>query len=107
MKKTFRTWIGKLALLVGLVCTGMVLQSCSRDDGGGGDDGDGCSASRLYDTCRVAKSFNALKGAELYDILGSTIVDQGVNFAVYAKNATRVEVLIFDEKDLFYPGCTF
>ena len=47
-------------------------------------------------TQTIAPSYNALSGNALYDILGTNVVDGGVNFAVFAKNATRVEVLIFD-----------
>ena len=52
--------------------------------------------SRVYGSCSLAPSFQHLKGDALYDILGPTITDKGVNFAVYAKHATRVEVLIFN-----------
>ncbi len=52
--------------------------------------------TRVYGSCTLAPSLQSLSGMQLYDILGPTIVDKGVNFAVYAKNATRVEVLIFN-----------
>ncbi len=55
--------------------------------------------SRVYGACSLAPSFQNLKGEQLYDILGPTIIDKGVNFAVYAKHATRVEVLIFDSNN--------
>ena len=52
--------------------------------------------TRVYGACTLAPSFKGMKGDDLYNILGPTITDKGVNFAVYAKNAMRVEVLIFD-----------
>ena len=38
-------------------------------------------------------------GAGRIDKLGATIVDQGVNFAVYSESATKIWVSIFDEQD--------
>ena len=60
-----------------------------------------CNAERVYESCIMAPSFREaqIQGADLYDYLGASIVDKGVNFAVYAKNATRVEVLIFDSNN--------
>ena len=46
----------------------------------------------------IAPSYADKTGDALYDILGSRVVDGGVNFAVFAEHATRVEVLIFDAK---------
>ena len=31
------------------------------------------------------------------DILGAKVVDEGINFAVYSENATRIEVLLFND----------
>lgn len=67
---------------------------------------DDASASRMYQSQPLAPTFQSmnLSGEKLYDILGASIVDEGVNFAVYAKNATRVEVLIFDDPESGTPS---
>ena len=82
-------WVRRLALVSGLFFSGMALTSC--DD----------NSHSVYDSEALAPSFVAhgLKGDLLYDILGATVIDKGVNFAVYAEHATRVEVLIFDSKN--------
>lgn len=82
-------WARRLALVSGLLLSGMALTSCED------------SSSSVYDSSPLAPSFEArgLKGDQLYDILGATVIDKGVNFAVFAEHATRVEVLIFDSKN--------
>lgn len=72
------------------------------------DDADGiksllnqsCGVEQVYESCALSPSlFKRSAELNLYDILGATIIDKGVNFAVFAKNATRVEILIFDSKN--------
>ncbi len=57
------------------------------------------STIHVYASKSLAQSFSTLKGEALYNILGASVVsdntDNGIQFAVFAKNATRVEVLIF------------
>ncbi len=52
----------------------------------------------IYENVPLAPRYSNLSGDALYDILGPNITDDGVNFAVYAGNAERVEVLIFDSQ---------
>ena len=54
--------------------------------------------AQLYDTEAKAPSleFDAIEGL---DHMGPTVVDQGVNFAVYSKNATRIDLLLFDDPE--------
>lgn len=103
---------GKLALISAFLMATAGMISCeeTRNNGGAADCLDeacedngapyttDCPA-RVYGTCSLAPSFQQLKGEALYDILGPTITDNGVNFAVFAKHATRVEVLIFDSSN--------
>ncbi|MCL2325815.1 MAG: alpha-amylase family glycosyl hydrolase [Proteobacteria bacterium] len=78
---------GKFALVGALLFSaGMAVVSC--DD-----------AIRVYDQKNIAPSFSDLRGDALFDILGPTIIDKGVNFAVYSQHATRIEVLIFDSEN--------
>jgi len=41
-----------------------------------------------------------IPGAGRIDKLGATIVDEGVNFAVYSESATNIWVSVYDEQDL-------
>ncbi len=61
----------------------------------------GCAAgeyARLYHTESVAPSLTADEVAAL-EVMGPTLVDRGVNFAVYAAAADRVDLLLFDAAD--------
>lgn len=74
------------------VCrAGMLLAACLLS---------GACASKdyvqIYRTEPHAPSY-ANSEIEALDHLGATIVDQGVNFSVYSKNATRLELLLFDD----------
>ena len=42
----------------------------------------------------IAPSYKDLSPDEYMDILGAKVVDEGINFAVYSENATRIEVLL-------------
>lgn len=57
------------------------------------------SEQNLLETLDIAPSFKGKTGDALYDYLGSRLVDEGVNFAVYADHASRVEVLLFDNPE--------
>ena len=67
----------------------------------------GCSGNKCKDkpvdgpleTLDIAPSLKDKTGQVLYDYLGTRLVDDGVNFAVYAEHATRVEVLLFDDPE--------
>ncbi len=77
---------------------------CTRCDDGYQASGDACIEGPIKlpewdpasEHADIAPSYAGKSGDALYDILGSRIVDGGVNFAVFAEHATRVEVLIFD-----------
>ncbi|MBO4349707.1 MAG: glycosyl hydrolase [Proteobacteria bacterium] len=87
--------------------------SCQKDCGeceitdtcGNGqcDDIEDCDTCEIdcgsCDTEPIAPSLKSFSGDQLYDLLGAYIVDKGVNFAVFAEHATRVELLIFDSKN--------
>lgn len=47
----------------------------------------------------IAPSLSGKSGDALYDYLGAVLIDEGVGFAVYAKHATRLELLIFDDPE--------
>lgn len=46
--------------------------------------------------------FNTQKGTSFP--LGATIMDKGVNFSIFSKNATSVELLLFESVDSEYPS---
>ncbi len=85
MKHAF---LGKVLLAASLVLSGAMGISC-----------DETSSHHVYESSAIAPSLEGVKGDALFDHLGPTIIDKGVNFAVYAKHATRVEVLIFDSNN--------
>ena len=88
MLKQCKSFVRRLALVSALLCSAVAVSSC-----------DDSSGARIYDTQKLAQSFKNLSGDALYDILGATIIDKGVNFAVFAEHATHVEVLIFDSNN--------
>jgi len=57
---------------------------------------------RLFHSEPLAPSITADQVQEL-EFLGSTIIDQGVNFGVYSEHATRVDLLIFDDPEANLP----
>jgi glycogen operon protein len=75
-----------LALLLALGCNG-----CADDE-----------YTRLYHTESVAPSLDPAE-VEALDWLGPTEADRGVNFGVYAANAERVDLLLFDDADSAEP----
>ena len=86
MLKKCKSWARRFALVSGLLCAAIPFSACD----------DKAEKVRVYDSSRLAPFYGDMTGDALYDILGASVVDKGVNFAVFAKNATRVEVLIFD-----------
>src|SRR4051812_16147105 len=81
-----------LALLAALLAA-LLLSSCSSCTPGG---------SRLYQTKPFAPSFKREDVAALLH-MGASVVDGGVNFAVYGEHATRIDVLLFDDPDAELP----
>ncbi|MCB9555196.1 MAG: glycosyl hydrolase [Deltaproteobacteria bacterium] len=64
-----------------------------------------CSAAdtaRLYQTEPRAPSLNETSIAKL-EHLGTTLIDQGANFSLYSANATRIELLLFDDPERSEP----
>jgi glycogen operon protein len=57
---------------------------------------------RIYHTESKAPSLS-WEGIEALDHMGPTIVDRGVNFAVYSEAAERIEVLLFDDPESELP----
>lgn len=53
----------------------------------------------VYANSPVAPSYAQLTLSELQTHMGATIVDNGVNFVVYSENATRMEILLFDDPE--------
>ncbi len=74
-----------------LLCTLLLAlcTSCSGDDG---------ARVRLFHDEPSAPSVTSTE-IEALDRLGSTIVDQGVNFGVYSSTATRIDLLLFDDPE--------
>ena len=62
--------------------------------------------ARLYHTETKAPS---LTWEEIQDMqhMGPTIIDRGVNFSVYSANATRIELLLFDDPESNLPTQQF
>jgi len=65
----------------------LLLAGCTKDD-----------YAQLYETEAKAPSLD-FADIEALDLMGPTIVDQGVNFAVYSHNAERVDLLLFDDPE--------
>ncbi len=65
----------------------------------------GCTSekySRLYHTEVIAPSLN-WDSIESLDHMGPKIIDNGVNFSVYSENATRIDLLLFDDPEADLP----
>lgn len=58
--------------------------------------------TRLYQTQDVAPSLDA-DAISALDHMGPTLIDQGVNFAVYSARAERVDLLLFDDPEANLP----
>ena len=69
--------------------------SCASDD-----------YTRLYYTEAHAPSLDP-EDIENLDHMGATIVDQGVNFAIYSERAERIDVLLFDDPEAEQPTQQF
>ncbi len=63
-----------------------------------GCDGCGGDHAQLYHTEDKAPSLD-WDAVESMDHMGPTIVDQGVNFAVWSQSATRIDLLLFDDPE--------
>ncbi len=57
---------------------------------------------RVYDVADVAPSLSTEAIADL-DHMGPTLIDGGLNVAVYSENAERVELLLFDDPESDLP----
>ena len=69
----------------------------------------GCASenyARLYHTEPKAPSLT-WEALENMDHMGPTITDRGVNFALYSENATRIELLLFDDPNSDLPSQQF
>ena len=75
----------RLLLLAAVLC------GCASDD-----------YTRLYFTSEKAPSL-AWEDIGNLDHLGPTLIDRGVNFGVYSRNAERVEVLLFEDPESSRP----
>ena len=65
----------------------------------------GCTSenySRLYHTEPIAPSLN-WESLESLNHMGPTIIDNGVNFSVYSENATRIDLLLFEDPEADLP----
>lgn len=83
-------------LVLGLGISAFLLTSCKDD-----------KTLLLYDTSPIAETFKGMKGKPLFDILGPSVVDGGINFAVFSEHATRIEVLLFDDPESSLPTMRF
>ena len=77
-----------------LLC-GCILTACASEN-----------YARLYHTEVKAPSLE-WENLENMDHMGATLTDRGVNFALYSENATRVEVLLFDDPESNQPTQQF
>ena len=80
--------------LATLLAVSMVLWACSPDDE---DD-----RVRLYHTEDVAPGYTTEDVAAM-EYLGPTLLEKGINFGVFSANATRVELLLFDDPEADRP----
>jgi glycogen operon protein len=61
---------------------------------------------RLYHTAPIGPGLEEVEVQEL-EHLGPTLLDKGVNFGVFSANATRVDVLLFDDPESDQPTQQF
>ncbi|MFP2960912.1 hypothetical protein ACLEPN_24655 [Myxococcus sp. 1LA] len=69
----------------------------------------GCSESdyvRLYHSEARAPSYS-VEDIESLRQIGPTYVDKGVNFALYSENATRLELMLFEDPESNRPARTY
>jgi isoamylase len=70
----------------------------------------GCSQDenrvRLYHTEPLAPGMAATE-VEALNTLGPTVLEKGINFSVYSENATRVDILLFDDPESERPTRQF
>ncbi|XXF80037.1 alpha-amylase family glycosyl hydrolase [Myxococcaceae bacterium GXIMD 01537] len=78
-----------------VLCCALLVLSCAKDD-----------YARLYHSEKRAPSYS-VEDIESLKHMGPTFVDRGVNFAVYSENATRMELLLFDDPESERPSRTF
>lgn len=76
----------------------LLVAACSPPD----DDG----RIRLYHTEPIGPGLEKAE-VEKLDHLGPTLMDKGVNFGVYSANATRVDLLLFDDPESETPTQQF
>ena len=64
----------------------------------------GCATEDYTSVYAVADRAPSLSadGIEALEHMGPTIVDGGINFAVYSENAERLELLIFEDQPLIF-----
>ena len=72
-----------------------ILLSCASDN-----------YTRLYHIEDKAPSLS-WEDIENLDHMGPTLVDRGINFAVYSENATRIEIALFDDPESELPTQQF
>jgi len=62
----------------------------------------------IHPTIKLTESTvaNVARGKSRSAPLGATVVDGGVNFSIYSRNATAVSLLLFDREDDEAPNCT-
>jgi len=68
----------------------------------------GCPSDgiRLYHTEPIAPQLTR-EAVENLEHMGSVVTDTGVNFAIYSENATRIDVLLFDDPEVETPAQQF
>ncbi len=69
----------------------------------------GCASEdymALYRTEPIAPSLE-WEQLERLEVMGPTIIDQGVNFCTYSENATRIELALFDDPESTQPTQQF
>lgn len=65
----------------------------------------GCAAEQYTSVYAISDTAPSLSADAIEDLdhMGPTIIDGGVNFAVYSENAERIELLIFDDPESTLP----
>ncbi|MBM4778111.1 MAG: glycosyl hydrolase, partial [Archangiaceae bacterium] len=81
--------------LLQVLFTGLFVFSCSPG-----------TSARLYQIQDKAPSLDAQK-IENLEHMGPTLIDKGVNFAVYSERAERIELLLFDNPESSTPTRQF
>ncbi len=76
---------------------GLLLASCGEDDS---------DRVRLFHAEPIPADWTPAE-VESLDHLGPTVLDSGTNFGVYSENATRIDLLLFDDPDSERPTRQF